>query len=257
MEKPEEISFVLVTGTGGMIFLALLVIIFIVVYQRKMFAKQNQLKTLELESQKQLVEATIQVKEREQKRVAQELHDDIGASLTAVRFMLQRVDDSTEVKPELISALSEITKKVRRISNDLLPSVLEEFGLQEAINDLVDGFNRSAPVKINFSCEYYTISFLKKDIELSLFRIVQELMNNILKYAEATEVSIKLSNTPKQIEIVIVDNGNGVIPDKEVFTKSLGLKNIESRLQYINGSMQREKNEPKGTIVTIIKPTYE
>ncbi len=254
MEKSEEISFILIIGTGGMIFLAMLVIIFIVVYQRKMFAKQNQLKVLELESQKKLVESTIQAKEREQKRVAQELHDDIGASLTAVRFLLQQVDDSVKIKPELISSISEITKKVRRISNDLLPSVLEEFGLQEAIKDLVETFRQSSGIKIQYSSDLYTISFLKKDIELSLFRIVQELMNNILKYAEATEVSIKLSNTLRQIEIVIEDNGNGIIPDKDVPTKSLGLKNIESRLQYINGSIKRENNQPKGTIVTITNP---
>lgn len=254
MENPEEISFILVVGTGGMIFLALIVIAFIVVYQRKMFAKQHQLKLMELESQKKLVEAEIQVKEREQKRVAQELHDDIGASLTAVRFMLQRVDDSVEVKPELNSALSEITKKIRRISNDLLPSVLEEFGLPEAINDLVEKFKQSTGIKIQYSSELYTISFLKKDIELSLFRIVQELMNNIVKYAEATEVNIQLSNTLRQIEISIADNGNGIIPDKDVHSKTLGLKNIESRLQYINGTIQREKNHPNGTIVTIIKP---
>lgn len=254
MEKPEEISFILITGTGGMIFLAMLVIIFIVVYQRKMFAKQSQLKILELESQKKLVESTIQAKEREQKRVAQELHDDIGASLTAVRFLLQQVDDSVEIKPQLISSISEITKKVRRISNDLLPSVLEEFGLQEAIKDLVENFSQSSGVRFHYSSDLYTISFLKKDIELSLFRIVQELMNNILKYAEATEVSIKLSNTLRQIEIVIEDNGNGIIPDKDVPTKSLGLKNIESRLQYINGSIKREQSYPKGTIVTITNP---
>ena len=254
MEKSEEISFILIIGTGGMIFLAMLVIIFIVVYQRKMFAKQNQLKVLELESQKKLVESTIQAKEREQKRVAQELHDDIGASLTAVRFLLQQVDDSVKIKPELISSISEITKKVRRISNDLLPSVLEEFGLQEAIKDLVENFSQSSGVRFHYSSDLYTISFLKKDIELSLFRIVQELMNNILKYAEATEVSIKLSNTLRQIEIVIEDNGNGIIPDKDVPTKSLGLKNIESRLQYINGSIKREQNYPKGTIVTITNP---
>jgi len=255
MDGENKIELILITGTGGMLLLTLIVISFIVIYQRKMFAKQRELALLELESQKKLVKAEIQVKEREQKRVAQELHDEIGASLTAVRFLLEKLDDKLKVKLELKSSLKDITQKVRRISNDLLPSVLEEFGLLEAIRDFVNNYNLNNSILITFSHQNYSVKTIKKDVELSLYRIVQELTNNIFKHAEASEINITLKNTAKNIIIVITDNGNGIIPSWENGRKTLGLKNIESRLQYINGSIKREPNKPKGTIVTIHKPT--
>ena len=254
MDGKEKIELILITGTGGMLLLALLVIGFIVVYQRKMFAKQRELVLKDLETQKKLVKAEIQVKEREQKRVAQELHDEIGASLTAIRFLFEQLQDSEKVKLELKNSLKDVTQKVRRISNDLLPSVLEEFGLLEAIRDFAQRFDQNQHVKVLFQYQNYSITTLKKDIELSLYRLVQELTNNIMKHAEATEIKIILSNNSNAITISIIDNGNGIIPTMNNSAKTLGLKNIESRLQYINGSLKREPNTPKGTIVTLKKP---
>lgn len=255
MEGKDKIDLIIITGTGGMLLLTLMVIIFIVVYQRKMFSKQRELDLIELETQKKLVKAEIQVKEREQKRVARELHDEIGASLTAVRFLFEKIDDSHKIKSELKNSLKDITQKVRRISNDLLPSVLEEFGLLEAIRDFVSHYSHTKNLSINFYYDDYTLQNVEKDIELSLYRIVQEIVNNIIKYAEASAIEITLkNNNNKDIIITVIDDGNGIIPSRENAIKTLGLKNIESRLQYINGSIKREKNNPKGTIVTLLKP---
>lgn len=254
MAGEEKINLIIITGTGGMLLLAIIVISFIVIYQRKMYAKQRELDLVELDAQKRLVEAEIQVKEREQKRVAQELHDEIGASLTAIRFLFEDLDEDNKVKPKLKSSLKDITQKVRRISNDLLPSVLEEFGLMEAIRDFVGSFNSNDQISFKFIHKHYSHQVVDKEIELSLYRIVQELTNNILKYAEASEIEIELKSDASDIIIIIVDNGNGVIPLKENATKTLGLKNIESRLQYINATIKREKNKLKGTTVTIHKP---
>ncbi len=254
MAGEDKIDFIIVTGTGGMLLLAVIVIGFIVVYQRKMYSKQRELDLVELETQKKLVEAEILVKEREQKRVAQELHDEIGASLTAIRFLFEELDDESSIKPKLKSSLKDITQKVRRISNDLLPSVLEEFGLLEAIRDFVNQFSSTNNISINYVCKDYSSTSVKKDVELSLYRIVQELTNNIIKHAEATKIEISLKSVKNSIIITIIDDGNGIIPSLANTTKTLGLKNIESRLQFISGSIKREKHQTKGTIVTIYKP---
>lgn len=254
MDGKNGVEIVIIIGTAGMLLLTLLVIGFILIYQRKMFNKQQELILIEIKNQKKLVKAEIQIKEREHKRVAQELHDEIGASLTAIRFQFENIKEPENIKTELKASLKDITQKIRRISNDLLPSVLEEFGLSDAINDFVGHFNQNQIIDIYLDKKNYSVKSLKKDIELSLYRVVQELTNNIIKYAEATEIKMILSNTNEHVVITIIDDGNGIIPTANKSRKTLGLKNIESRIQYVNGTISREPHQLKGTVVTITAP---
>ena len=253
MDEREEIEFVLFIGTITMILVALGLIVFIVFYQRKIIAKQRKINDLELDNQKKLVAAEINTKEREQKRIAQELHDDIGASLTAIRFMTQQIDDSQQVKGDLMNALGDAAGKVRRISNDLLPHVLEELGLKDALVFLTADLNKQGKVKFIFIDSKSEKLALEKSEELSIYRIVQELCNNIMKYAEASNVEIVFKSVRTGLMVDVIDDGNGIIPEKNQRSESLGLKNIESRIQYIDGSIKRSLRKTKGTIVTIEK----
>ena len=253
MAEREELEFVLYIGTFTMVMVALGLISFIMVYQRKIIAKQRLINEIELQNQKRLVAAEINTKEREQKRIAQELHDDIGASLTAIRFMTQQIDDSQRVKSELMSALGVAAGKVRRISNDLLPHVLEELGLCDALIFLTAEMNKAGRVNFTFESNKCDLSQLDKGEELSVYRIIQELGSNILKYADASEVLIELKGSKTSLVISVSDDGNGIIPVKDEKSESLGLKNIESRIQYINGEINRRLGKDKGTIVTITK----
>lgn len=253
MDERKELEFVLYIGTTTMILVALGLIVFIVFYQRKIIAKQRRINYLELDNQKKLVAAEINTKEREQKRIAQELHDDIGASLTAIRFMTQQIDDSETVKGDLMKALGDAAGKVRRISNDLLPHVLEELGLKDALIFLTSDFNKQGKVKFTFDDGNSEALRLEKGEELSVYRIVQELCNNILKYADAKHVEIEFKSVRTGLQVVVTDDGNGIIPEKNQRSESLGLKNIESRIQYINGTIERRKGKSKGTVVTIEK----
>ncbi len=253
MAEREELEFVLFIGTATMVAVALGLIAFIVFYQRKIIAKQRRINEIELKNQKRLVAAEINTKEREQKRIAQELHDDIGSSLTAIRFMTQKIDDSQEVKKELMEALGVAAGKVRRISNDLLPHVLEELGLIDALIFLTSELNKSGGTSFVFTFKKKDFIILEKGEQLSLYRIVQELCNNILKYAEAKNVQIELKGSATGLVLIISDDGNGIIPVKNERSESLGLKNIESRIQYIGGEIDRSLGKDKGTVVTITK----
>lgn len=253
MAEREELEFVLYIGTFTMVMVALGLISFIMVYQRKIISKQRLINEIELQNQKRLVAAEINTKEREQKRIAQELHDDIGASLTAIRFMTQQIDDSQPIKSELMSALGLAASKVRRISNDLLPHVLEELGLCDALLFLTSEMNKASNVNFTFESNKCDLSQLEKGEELSIYRIIQELGSNILKYAEASEVLIELKGSKTSLVINVIDDGNGIIPEKDQRSESLGLKNIESRIQYINGEIVRSLGKVKGTVVTITK----
>jgi signal transduction histidine kinase len=249
----DTIFFIIATGTIGMIVIIITIIGFVIVYQRKIFQKQQQLSQLETENQKALLEAVLVTKANEQKRIAQELHDEIGSSINAVKMSLIPMDLQPELKKQLTEELLQISKNVRRISNELMPSVLDELGFHHAVAHLVRKNNESSPIQFEFDTEVSEPFELNKMTQLSLYRVIQELMNNIVKYSNAKNTMLTILHTADFLEINIVDDGEGFVPSMENLSKSdsLGLKNIISRLQSINGTSQYELNEPKGTKVSI------
>jgi signal transduction histidine kinase len=246
-----DIGTILIYGTMGMVILALGIIAFFFVYQKRMVAKQNEIAMLDLAHQKELIGAVIQTKEVEQRRIALELHDDVGSTLTAIKFSIPTLSITPEEKELLNTTLVDAIQKVRRISNDLLPSVLEELGLPTAAKSLIKTLNDTT--SLNYAMECTGSESHPKDVELAFYRVLQELLNNILKYAEATDVNVEITTSAKGIRMTVMDNGKGFVPTDhlERSRPSLGLKNMESRVQQIKGVMRYEKLSPNGTKVTI------
>jgi signal transduction histidine kinase len=247
--------------TFGMIFLSFAIIAFVFIYQRKIQNKRLELQQLKLDNQQQLTKSIIEAKEAEQRRIALELHDDVGSTLTAIKFMVAVLPEDLEAKTKLNSTLQTVIKKVRRISNELLPTVLEEFGLVTAITSLINQLNDQIDA-IQFSVSVINNGSSKaqnKEIELSCYRIVQELLNNIIKYAHATSVIVNVKQTTSGLSVFIEDNGDGFTPKTHTpkAIPTLGLKNMESRVQHIGAKMQFKKLE-QGTKVSLRwKPQQE
>lgn len=249
----DKIFYMLAMGTTGMTVMILAVIVFVIIYQRKIFNKQSRISQLETENQKELVNAVLTAKELEQKRIAQELHDEIGSSINTIKMSLIRMELNQDIKDQLSQELQDISKNVRRISNELMPSALEELGFHTALEHLIKKFQSSSTLNFEFLSEIENPYSLDKQVELGLYRVLQELINNIVKYANATEVLITVHHTSEFIDIQLIDDGLGFIPDEKNLTKgdSLGLKNIKSRIQQINGQEEYELMNPKGTKVRI------
>lgn len=236
----------------GMITLAISIVAFFFIYQRRIAAKQKELALLEVQYQKELVAATIQTRELEQRRIALELHDDVGSTLTAIKFSIPSLEIPEKEREKLSNNLAMAIQKVRRISNDLLPSILEELGLNVAVRSLIKSLNESNALKYSVETSEERVRH-SKDVELAIYRVLQELLNNILKYAEAQHVQVELIVTPIGIRLTVSDDGKGFIPEdhRERDRPSLGLKNMESRMQQINGTIHYEKIQPTGTRVTL------
>ncbi len=252
-QQGVDLGTIVIFGTMGMIILAMGVIVFFFIYQQRMVAKQNELAIQELEHQKSLIHAVIQTREIEQRRIALELHDDVGSTLTAIKFSVPQLTISAEEKEQLSTNLNNAIQKVRRISNDLLPSILEELGLQTAVRNLIKNLNENT--SIEFSAEFGGEERRQpKEVELAYYRVLQELLNNILKYAEATKVEIVLASEPLSLHMVVSDNGKGFVPSDHTERErpSLGLRNMESRIQQIHGNMRYEKLPAAGTKVTVV-----
>lgn len=250
-EQTEQVN-LLIFGTFGMLILAMAFILFFFLYQKKIAQQMMVNKQLELQQQRALLLASIQSKEKEQRRIAQELHDDVGSSLSALKLNLPTLSLNKEDKKLVNTQLNDLVLKVRKISNELLPSVLDELGLINALNNLSTTLNKSVTTQINFIDNTEDQFDLTQETELALYRITQEILNNILKYANAEHIEIELSSKGKILLLEYKDDGDGFDPTKstKVKAESHGLKNIKGRIQQINADINYQLTNP-GTKVSI------
>lgn len=252
MDQFSENVIIAIVGTMAMLVLVMFIIVFFVLYQRKIARKQQEIQAQENAFQLELTKATLQSKESEQRRIAGELHDEIGSKLTSIKIGMNTINIPEDQKNNIDSMLKETIQSVRRISNEMMPSVLEEFGLIDAIKNLVSVNNKNNIIDTNYISSVESLE-LTSEQELGLYRIIQELINNIVKYANASKVNIDVKENSDNISLIIIDNGNGFEPTEAQLKKSnsLGLKNILTRLQLLNGEIKYEPNKSKGTTTTV------
>jgi signal transduction histidine kinase len=240
-EQSSKINLLVLGGTGLMILLLLFIAVFIIIYQRRNALNKMLLHRVEMQKQQALLAAIITTEEKERQYFAQELHDSVGQMLSAVKLNLSGMK-RTASKPEQLQTLidettelaSQSIKEVRLISHKLLPGVLLDFGLKEALQQLC-GQLRSPG--LNATCSFDdSIPSMNQSYELAIYRITQELVSNTVKYAEASEISVSIKKLDERILYSYADNGKGF--DTELAPKGLGLRNIESRLSMMNARMQ-------------------
>lgn len=234
-QKSETIALWLLIG---ILFLVLL-LIFIIVLTRIMFKKTILRKAaeakLKLEYQQSLLNATIKTQEKERKRIAADLHDALISKLTVLK-----IKEINNVSEELIDESIEIA---RRISHDLSPPLIEYSSLTELIQESVDPWKQQMTV-------YYKMDIRKdinftNDFKIQFIRVVQEVLTNISKHAKANELHVHLRQSVNGLALIIRDTGVGFLVDKK--SKGLGLQNIETRIQYLNGICKLKSEVGKGT----------
>jgi two-component system, NarL family, sensor kinase len=261
MEDSYQGFFLIAAGTVVMLLLVTAIILFMVFYQKKMIQEQMKRQKLELDYQQKMMVAALDSQENERRRVAGDLHDSIGAMLSAIRLGLitlgRQIPDPAGIN-DAKEMLDETIGSVRRISRDLMPSTLEKFGLGHALKELCDRFQSTSQLPIQYH-EHGDIVAIDSKRELMIFRIVQELLNNAIKHSKATVISVTLRATDK-FEIVVEDDGVGFNFNEQhasnKIEKGLGLFNIENRARLLNATFQYDKEREKGTRTTLIVP-YE
>lgn len=252
-QAQSNLGLFLIIGTLAMFIMALSIIVFAVLYQQKMRRKKQEMIQMELNYKNEMVQATLDAKEIEQRRIAIELHDDIGSSLTALKLSFALLPIDEEERKLLNEGVQDTINKVRGLSNRLLPTILEELGLIPAVKSLVNTLAQQIP---NVQFSVIAVNDPKhesqtREVSLAVYRILQELINNILKYADATVIEVLLEQNEDGIRMSVFDNGKGFIPTTEDKRKSqsLGLKNIESRSQQIDAKIEYQLMEPGTKVV--------
>ena len=245
------VSVVLFLGTLGMVVLTITLILFIIFHQRKVLRYQNKLQLMEQEQQKILLTASIKLQEEERQRLAADLHDDAGPLLATARLYLNEnlvnQDKATQLQSifQARQIIDDTIQLVRNISHSLMPPTLKNFGLESAVNDLFQKISGSGTINASSRFHEYK-DRLKGEKELIIFRVVQELINNILKHSSASFIHLTQNVHADKFYLRIHHDGRGIVQsDFEKLNKSnvgLGLKNISSRLRVVQGNINFEKD---------------
>jgi two-component system, NarL family, sensor kinase len=242
--SPVGVSATLFLGTLGMILLAIAIVVFVVIHQRKVIRFNTQLKQLEEEKQQILLNASIRFQEEERNRIAADLHDDAGPLLATARLYLNENLVNQEKAQQLQSIYSakqiidDAILLIRNISHSLMPPTLKNFGLESAVTDLFQKISGSGSINASARFHDYRVR-LKVEQELLVFRIVQELVNNVFKHSNAGFIHLTQNNSGSNMYFRLHHDGNGIVQaDFEKLNHSalgLGLKNIASRTKVLKG----------------------
>lgn len=242
-----------------LIFINLLIVIMLtaifIYYRNKQKHKNELIKSQNLQ-EKLRFKAVVDSEEKERIRIAKELHDGIGQLLSSAKLNISSLEDNINKDDEYLlqnslKIIDEAVGEVRSISHNLMPTALMNYGLTEAISELCRRINESKKLQIDFDKENFD-SKLLKETEIILYRIIQEIINNMIKHSKADKINIVLSNSDKTLKLYIKDNGVGYNTSEISKSKGIGWQNIYSRVSILNGDISINSQIGKGTEIEII-----
>jgi signal transduction histidine kinase len=251
----------LVLGTSAMLVMVITIIGFAFLFQRKLIKKERAYRDIEKLLQKQELKsayALIEGQEQERKRIATDIHDNVGnlmATLKIYSDLVLKKDQDQEMRRlnQKINDITEtVTSEVRKISHSLDSGIVQNFGLKAAIDQLSEAVQSSG--KIEFATQYDLAKPLTSETSLHIYRIIQELITNTLKHAKATKARLEMTQVNGEISIIFEDNGVGFDANSETKV-GLGMQNIRSRISHLEGELTIHSSAI-GTTFIIEIPNY-
>jgi two-component system, NarL family, sensor kinase len=230
---------------------------------RRQLAKQQyelqQQQISELEKDKQLVavDSMLQGQEEERSRLAKDLHDGLGGLLSGVKFSLRNMKDNLMITPDNMAVfersldmLDTSIKELRRVAHNMMPELLTKFGLDEALKEYCTTVNATNLLSV----KYQSVGMdarIEKSAEIIIYRIIQELLNNILKHAAAKSATVQLVKDEGRLSIIVEDDGKGFDVGLLKNSKGAGLTSIQSRVDYLKGQLDIHSAPDRGTLINI------
>ena len=215
---------------------------------------EREIEDLRLQAQKNIMKATLDGQEKQREEIGQELHDNINQVLASVQLLLSLLRTDDAAKADIISRSREsvnyCVEEIRRLSHSLTPPSLKEISLKDSIEGMIDKipFVKGEHVKLEITGLDENI--LSDGLKVTIYRIIQEQLNNILKYASASDIHVRITQNHYKLTLLIEDNGQGF--DVKAKRKGIGLANITSRAELYNGQAIIESSPGAGCAVLVI-----
>jgi two-component system, NarL family, sensor kinase len=220
--------------------------------------QQSRIDQLEKEKQLLATTAIIHGQEQERGRLAKDLHDGLGGLLSGIKFSIGTMKENLVMTPDLQEAfarsmdmLDTSIKELRRVAHNLMPEALIRFGLDTALKDYCHAISQSGALPIVYQSFGLNLLTLSETISVTLYRIVQELINNAVKHASASQALVQLVQQGNTLTITVEDDGKGMDSNSASYLSGMGWNNIRSRVDYLKGLIDIHSDSNKGTTITI------
>lgn len=227
-------------------------------YSHRQKLQQRRINELETEKKLESTEAVLKGEEQERARLAKDLHDGLSGMLSGAKYSLQTMKGNLVMSPDnqlaferCMDMLDSSIKEMRRVAQNMMPEALIRFGLDTALKDYCTEINKTGIVTMTYQSMGLEKDALSTTTTIAIYRIVQELVNNVIKHSGASQVFIQVLKEEKSLIINVEDNGNGFV--KSILDKSAGMgwNNIRSRIEYLKGITDIQSTPGKGTSINI------
>ena len=241
---------------------AFMLIVLLLLYNGYRLKQKNRYQREHNRQQNELFNAIVTTQDQERKRIAQDIHDSLGSVLSAAKLKLSSLEESKtslssdqlEKYQSTLILLDEASAELRSISHNIMPATLSKLGLVAALQNLIGKISGRSGLQFGFTAHELEVR-IEETTEISIYRIILELINNIVKHANANKVTIQLVKYPEYINVIVEDNGDGFDYQKALEEKKgIGLGNVLSRVEFLKGTIDIDSAKGKGTTVIIEIP---
>ena len=226
---------------------------------KRLWAQQKQLHDLEMQKIKQdykisMLSAMLEGQEQERTRLARDLHDGLGGLLSSIKIELSQtaVEQNDKLKTSIsrtLSHLDDAVNELRRIARSLMPEILMNYGLAEATKEFCKNLNGAG---INVVCQVFNYKdSMPKEKQIVLYRIIQELVNNAMKHAAASQILVIIQQSGERLFVTVEDDGKGFDPERINAKAGAGLSNVKARADFLNAKFDMQSTPKNGTSVTV------
>lgn len=254
IRQKSTLNYILV---GSLIAVLLLGFLIYRNYRQKQLLQQQKITDLEKDRQLMAVDAMLKGQEEERGRLAKDLHDGLGGMLSGVKYSLNNMKDNLIVTPDNMAVfersldmIDASIKELRRVAHNMMPEMLSKFGLDEALKEYCNSVTATKLLTVKYQ-SFGMHGRIDSSAEVIIYRIVQELLNNVLKHAAANEVLVQMIREENRLNILVEDNGKGFDTSMLETNKGAGWTNIRSRVDYLKGRLDIHSEINRGTSVSV------
>jgi len=255
ISKKNILNYILI---GGAVALATIFFLSYRSYRQKQRLQQQRIGELETEKKLAATEAVLKGEEQERTRLAKDLHDGLGGMLSGIKYSLNTMKGNLIMTPDNAQAfersmdmLESSIKEMRRVAHNMMPEALVKFGLDTALKDFCNDINQSGAIKINYQSFGLGGVELDQTVSITIYRIIQELINNTIKHAAATSAIVQLTKNDDQLSVTVEDNGKGFDTVILNAAKGIGWSNVQNRVEFLKGKLDVNSSPGNGTSIHI------